>query len=213
MSKFKNFFLILLAFISGSFISIFTTLALAHGGDTNLVHSCVKNTLLAHSPNIRIIDSNENCTNNETALDWPKTAGSNTPKFPFFCTGCSFDDVYVGSTFAGKDLTNAKIGASSFNATDFTNTNLTNANIRDTSFFGAKLVNTNLTGANLISAEFQSGVDFHNANLTNVNFTDAELIGVVNINTAIRTGITWSNTTCPDGTNSDNNGNTCEGHL
>jgi hypothetical protein len=27
------------------------------------------------------------------------------------------------------------------------------------------------------------------------------------------TGVTWSNTTCPDGTNSNNDGGTCTGHL
>ena len=30
---------------------------------------------------------------------------------------------------------------------------------------------------------------------------------------AVLTGVTWDNTTCPDGTNSDVNGGTCEGHL
>ena len=30
---------------------------------------------------------------------------------------------------------------------------------------------------------------------------------------ATLTGVHWSNTTCPDGTNSDNDGNTCVGHL
>jgi hypothetical protein len=25
-------------------------------------------------------------------------------------------------------------------------------------------------------------------------------------------GVIWNNTTCPDGTNSNNNGNTCVGH-
>jgi hypothetical protein len=26
-------------------------------------------------------------------------------------------------------------------------------------------------------------------------------------------GVSWGNTTCPDGTNSDNDGNNCLGHL
>ena len=50
------------------------------------------------------------------------------------------------------------------------------------------------------------------ANLTNANFTcarldDATLAG------AIVTGATWNDTTCPDGTNSNDHGNTCVGHL
>jgi hypothetical protein len=36
---------------------------------------------------------------------------------------------------------------------------------------------------------------------TGANFTDANLLGVI-----------WSNTTCPDGSNSDNHGGTCVGY-
>ena len=54
----------------------------------------------------------------------------------------------------------------------------------------------NLTGANL-----------KGANLTGANLTRATLTG------ANLSGVTWSNTTCPDGTNSNNNGGTCLGHL
>lgn len=41
-----------------------------------------------------------------------------------------------------------------------------------------------------------------NANLSGDNFTGANL-----------TGVTWSDTLCPDGTNSDNDGDTCVNNL
>ena len=40
------------------------------------------------------------------------------------------------------------------------------------------------------------------ANLTNADLSGADL-----------TGVYWYSTTCPDGTNSDDNGNTCENNL
>ena len=47
-----------------------------------------------------------------------------------------------------------------------------------------------------------SGADLSGSNLTSANFTGANLQSVI-----------WSNTICPDGTNSDNNGNTCVNNL
>ena len=58
-------------------------------------------------------------------------------------------------------------------------------------FSGMNFSNFNMTGA-----------DLSGSNLTSANFTGANLQSVI-----------WSNTICPDGTNSDNNGNTCENNL
>jgi hypothetical protein len=59
----------------------------------------------------------------------------------------------------------------------------------------------NLTGADLSGANL-SGFDLLDTNLTNANLNGADL-----------SGVTWSNTTCPDGTNSNNDGNTCVNNL
>ncbi len=42
------------------------TWALAHGGDTNLVHACVN----GDSGDVRVVGSNEDCKKKETPLDW-----------------------------------------------------------------------------------------------------------------------------------------------
>ena len=60
---------------------------------------------------------------------------------------------------------------------------------------------TYLFGANL------TGADLSNANLSYANLYDAYLYD------ADLTGVNWYDTTCPDGTNSDNNENTCENNL
>jgi uncharacterized protein YjbI with pentapeptide repeats len=59
----------------------------------------------------------------------------------------------------------------------------------------------NLTGADLAGADL-SGFTLLDANLTNANLSGANLSGVA-----------WSNTTCPDGTNSNVDGGTCVNNL
>ena len=51
-----------------------------------------------------------------------------------------------------------------------------------------------------------------NTDLTNANLTGANLTGATGLPSATVAGVVWSNTTCPDGTNSDANTNTCVGH-
>jgi uncharacterized protein YjbI with pentapeptide repeats len=183
MTNLKIIVAICAAFLLGLFSTHLGKLVLAHGGNLNFIHACVKTS----NGSLRIIGANDTCSTGETALDWHK--GTNFP--PYFCIGC---DLAGETRLAGKDLTNARMDAfTQINGTDFSGTTLVNANLRQ--IFTAQMAN------------------FSNANLTNTDFTDANLQGAVGMDTATRTGVIWSNTTCPDGTNSDNNGNTCEGHL
>jgi phospholipase C len=64
---------------------------------------------------------------------------------------------------------------------------------------GAFLYGTDLHGAKL------QGVNLQGADLTNANLSGATLKGA-NTNRAV-----WSNTTCPDGTNSNADGGSCQG--
>ena len=50
------------------------------------------------------------------------------------------------------------------------------------------------------------------ANLSSINFSQANLRGAV-LTGANLSGVKWFQTTCPDGTLSNNNGATCVGHL
>lgn len=104
--------------------------------------------------------------------------------------------------FSGANLTEARLKNSGLTGSNFSGANLTNA-----SFKNSGLVQVNFTGANL------QGTNLFNTALIETNFTNANLTGALNVNTANRENPIWSNTICPDGTNSDANGNTCEGHL
>jgi len=70
----------------------------------------------------------------------------------------------------------------------------------------ANLSNTDLSNADLSNADL-AGADLSNANLTGADLTGTDL------SYADLTGTYWHGTICPDGTNSDNNGNTCENNL
>lgn len=70
------------------------------------------------------------------------------------------------------------------------------ADLRDTKLTGAFLRGADLRGARL------DGADLTGADLTGADLTGASLTKVV-----------WSRTTCPDGSVSDENAGTCQGHL
>jgi uncharacterized protein YjbI with pentapeptide repeats len=70
------------------------------------------------------------------------------------------------------------------------------ANLTNADFYGANLAGTDLADANL------SGANLTYANLTDANLSSANLSSVL-----------WSYTTCPDGTNSNNDGGTCVNNL
>ena len=92
------------------------------------------------------------------------------------------------ANLSGADLSGAEL----FNA------ELRFANLRGAKFAYAKLSGADLTGADLFFATL-TGADLTGADLTGADLTDAAMEAVI-----------WSNTTCPDGSNSDTNGlNAC----
>ena len=75
----------------------------------------------------------------------------------------------------------------------------------------AVLSNANLSHANLVYAEL-SEADLRYADLSNAELSFADMIGA-DLTGADLSGVSWYNTTCPDGTNSVNNGDTCVNNL
>lgn len=105
--------------------------------------------------------------------------------------GTNLSDVNLtGANLAGADLPNANLSY----------TNLRNADLAAADLQGAVLSGAYLTGADL------SGADLSGANLTATDLTDASLDGADTVD------VIYFGTTCPDGTISDNDGNTCAGH-
>jgi phospholipase C len=99
------------------------------------------------------------------------------------------------------DLKGASIGGE-----ELKGLNLSNAEAQGASFNGTNLKGAFLEGINLSGATLQ-GVNLEGADLTNANLAGASLSG------ANTHGVTWTSTTCPDGTSSDADGGSCAGHL
>jgi outer membrane protein assembly factor BamB len=89
--------------------------------------------------------------------------------------------------------------------------NLAGANATAANLTGTYLDHANLSSANLTQASLQ-GTWLVNANLSNAKLNFANLSGAKTTG-ATFTGASWVQTTCPDGTNSNNDGGTCVGHL
>lgn len=196
------FFFFTLGYISRGILPF----VLAHGGDINLIHGCIR----PLTGLLRIIGATEMCGSNETALDWSKNG---IGEFGGFVTDQlvgmnteGFNESLAYRNFQNANLSQSNLSQTQLDGSDFTNANFSGVSVKISSAIGANFTNVNFTGAFLNASNFQ------NANFTNANLTNANLSGS-NMDGTIRTGIVWSNTLCPEGTNSDDNGNTCEGHL
>jgi uncharacterized protein YjbI with pentapeptide repeats len=119
----------------------------------------------------------------------PSAGAAGGTAVPFICHGCNLNGV---TRFVGTDLINAWFRSAGISNIDFT---------------GADLTGADLLGANA------EGAIFSGADLTNADFTDTDLLYATGLDSATLTNTIWSNTICPDGTNSDANSGTCEGHL
>jgi uncharacterized protein YjbI with pentapeptide repeats len=80
------------------------------------------------------------------------------------------------------------------------------------------LKSANLSASDLMFANFTrgnfEGANFNGATISGVNFTNADLLGAKNMGTVVwLVPSIWSNTTCPDATNSDDNPFGCFGHF
>ena len=99
------------------------------------------------------------------------------------------------------DLRNAGLGYADLRNADLSGADLIDADLYRADLSGADLIDANLYRADLSYADL-SGADLSGADLSHADLSGADLSGVY-----------WYGTTCPDGTNSDDNGNTCVNNL
>jgi hypothetical protein len=127
----------------------------------------------------------------------PAYVDTNLAGFSTLCN-VSLKGAYLGgANLAGDDLCDSKLSGVNFTAANLSGADLTNANLSSAILVDATLTNANLTQANL------KGADLTQANLTGAQgMTSASLSGVV-----------WNKTTCPDNTQSDQDGGTCLNNL
>jgi hypothetical protein len=146
-------------------------------------------------------------TGKATCTTTPRTAGAHNIVAAF--TGTS---TYANSTSATITQVVTSTRCASLAGCNLSGTNLSGAQLSGANLSGANLSGANLSGANLTGANLSSANLTH-TNLNGANLTGANLKGATVTATTNFTKVTWSNTTCPDGTNSNNDRGTCTGHL
>ena len=125
--------------------------------------------------------------------------------------GCNLSGLSLGAVnLSGSNLSSAELTGTGLAGANLTGANLSKASLSNATMNGANLTGANLSNANLVADSLTQ------ANLTGANFSKANLSNA-KLNGAITTGanfsgVTWSATTCADGTNSDGHGHTCVGH-
>ena len=108
-----------------------------------------------------------------------------------------------------------------FDMANLVGADLRNTTLDDAYFRYANLSYANLSGATAESAYFEAAnlrfadlsyTELINVDLQDANLANANLHGAILVWTDL-TNVYWDNTICPDGTNSDGNGNTCVNNL
>jgi uncharacterized protein YjbI with pentapeptide repeats len=138
---------------------------------------------------------------------------------------------FAGCNYAGRNFQGFRLFNNCFQGANFAGANLSRSILTQDNFVDANLAGANLYGARLVEAilicAHLPGAKLNNANLMNAllrgadlngaNLYGATLIGAdlrdANLNGANLNGVIWGNTTCPDGTNSDDHGGTCVFNL
>jgi len=108
------------------------------------------------------------------------------------------DADWGGLNLSGQDLDERDLGRVDLSNTNLADADLSNMNMSESILLDVNLSNADLTGANLENAVL---VNFMGGSLVDADFTNANLAGAFGFFDL--SAATLSNTTCPDGTNSD----------
>jgi len=111
------------------------------------------------------------------------------------------DADWGGLNLSGQDLDERDLGRVDLSNTNLAGADLSNMNMSESILLDVNLSNADLTGANLENAIL---VNFMGGSLEDADLTDANLAGAFGFFDL--SAATLSNTTCPDGTNSDETG-------
>jgi uncharacterized protein YjbI with pentapeptide repeats/sugar lactone lactonase YvrE len=140
-------------------------------------------------------------------------------------SGTSFvEALALGATFGGMDLSGVDFTNASLNAADLTETTLTGTTLTDATLKGALIAYADdLSGAIDLETTLPSSwrgttfaashLDVTGLELGAADFTNSNFFGATGFGSTDTSLVTWNNTICPDGSNSNGNGSTCVGHF
>jgi uncharacterized protein YjbI with pentapeptide repeats len=155
-------------------------------------------------------------TSNLVAATFDNASLRNTNLEDGYAPGASFINADLRGAnlyfafFRGGNLSGANFSNNWLSSVDFESSILQNAIFTGSDLFGVDMRNSDLRGADL-SFTTLTYVSLNNADLRSANLLGAELKVGTNLS-----GIIWGNTTCSDGSNSDDNDGdnfTCESNF
>ena len=129
--------------------------------------------------------------------EWQQTAESNRAVFQ----GALRGEPPFHADFVGVELRNADLRYLTVDYVFWRFSNLSGANFSHSTIYNTDFMDTDL-----------QGVNFEHASLLNVEFYHSDLSGA-DLSVLSHNGVTWTDTICPDGTNSDDNGGTCWNNI
>lgn len=124
-------------------------------------------------------------------------------------TGANLTDANLtGANLTDADLVGATVTGAQVGGADLQGANLTGLDLAGFTLTGDNLSGADLNGAALSGAAL-SGADLSGTDLSGANLSGADLDGATSTTATNFNGVTWSNTTCPDGSNSNADGGAC----
>jgi len=145
------------------------------------------------------------------------TFGQNLPD-KWICADCYLNGIdLMDTTLQYAYLRRSSLRGARFDRSDIRGADFYSADINHAIFVDGQLGRAQFSQADcgdaLFNGAFLEFARFSAADLSGADFSDSNLSGATGLDSATLVGVVWANTTCPDGTNSDSNGMTCEGHL
>jgi uncharacterized protein YjbI with pentapeptide repeats len=211
-NRWRNIALVAAGVIAGSAIATSTTVAVEAGaGGTSITSPTWYGCVSKAGALSKVGTVAPTCRQGLPPISWnsyPASANgtpqcTGIPHSGIDLSGCSLEGLYLANGYLyNSDFAGAYLLVATFSNANLVNVNFAGANLGESTMTGADLNGANLSDTNLALA------DFNGTNLTN-----ADLKGATGLPPNQIGGVTWSNTTCPDGSNSNNDGNTCINNL
>lgn len=195
----------------------------ASGADTTY-YAC----LTTSKTLIKVGTVTPNCKNGSQLISWNSTGPQGPPGVTHSCSAgpypgvdlvdCNLSgDNFVSASLDGANLTNSNMSSADLEYAQMYGANLLNVALGSTNMMYAVLYLADLSGSDLTNSDLTDaklqGVNMTGAVLSGTNFTGADLNNANMTNAHLTAATIWSNTTCPDGTNSNNDGDTCANDL
>lgn len=192
----------------GAMIGSLALIAVACGGSSSPEPRAAVKSVTDGSTTTTVATADPPASTTTTAVEAPEDTSTSVADTSTSRLDCAPG---TGASFANQILVAQNFGDENLRCADFTGAELAQANFGSADASGALFVGSSLAQPNFGGTELVEA-DFTGAQLAQPNFSEADLTGA-DLRSATMTQPNFEDTTCPDGSNSDDNGDTCLGSL